>query len=32
MTWRTQAWVLLLFAAAMLLTLEWWTFNRRLTV
>ena len=30
--WRTQAWVLLLFAAAMLLTLEWWTFNRRLTV
>lgn len=30
--WRTEVWVALLLAAALLLVLEWWTFNRRLTV
>ena len=32
MRWAMEAWLLLLLVAAMLLVLEWWTFNRRLTV
>ena len=30
--WRVEVWAALLLAAALLLVLEWWTFNRRLTV
>ena len=30
--WRVEVWTVLLLAAALLLVLEWWTFNRRLTV
>jgi hypothetical protein len=30
--WESELWLYLLFAAAMLVILEWWAYHRRLTV